>query len=150
MPFDNHTHHDAAGMEAADQFIQCLFKTERYTLVHPVEAIKKLMGHTRGCLDVDEIEPAQKIGKALGCDAILIGEVRTLVHDVPARESPEGKKETLSEVSARLVDVGTGKTLWLSHYTIRPMSQDAVFNRMDLAVAELAESLVQKYPGKPQ
>ena len=147
IPFDNHTHHDPAGMEAADLFIKELFKADRYTLVHPVEVIRELMGHERGCLDVDETEEAQKIGKALTCDAVLIGDVHTLRESVPAAESPEGKKEMLYEVSARLMDVGSSRTLWLSHYTVRALGEDPAFNRLETAVAELAASLVQKFPG---
>jgi hypothetical protein len=148
-PFDNHTRHDAAGIEAADLFIKCLFKTGRYRVVHPVEAIRKLMGHTRGCLGVDEREAAQRIGQSLGCNAILIGSVNTLVPHVPGGETPEGKPRMLVELSARLVDTGSAETLWRSHYTLAGMGTDPVFNRFDVAVAELAETLVHKYPGVP-
>ena len=46
-------------------------------------------------------------------------------------------------------DPATGETVWLSHYTMRKMASDPSFNRLDVAVAGLVESLVQKYPGVP-
>jgi len=146
MPFDNHTHRDTAGIEVADHFIKCLFKTGRYTVVHPVESIKKLMGYKRGCLGVDDRTDAQRIGKALNCDAVLTGDVRTIVRYVDGSQTSDGKQRMLVEVSARLVDVGSARTLWLSHYTLPSMKADPGFNRLDVAVAELAESLVRRYP----
>ena len=134
-PFCNHTRGRSAGIEAADFFIRSLFKADRYTIVHPVEAIKRLMGYRRGCLGVDEIEAAQRIGKGLRCDAVLIGDVRTLVGLVEAEDSPAGRDESLVEVSARLVDVGSAETLWLSHYTVKSLSKDPLFNRLGTAVA---------------
>jgi hypothetical protein len=149
IPFDNHTPNAAAGMEVADAFIQTLFQSERYTIVHPAEAIKVMMGHKRGCLDVDEREEAQALGKELGCDAILIGDVGTVVDVVPPEDSPDGERERLYEVSARLLDIGSGDSLWLSHTLLRDMAKDPAFNDMKTVVTELAASLMQKYPGCP-
>ena len=147
MPFYNHTRRDTAGIEAADHFIKCLFKTGLYDVVHPVESIKKLMGYKRGCLGVDDRKDAQRIGKALNCDAVLTGDVRTIARYVDGSRTSDGKQRLLVEVSARLVDVGSGRTLWLSHYTLPSMKTDPAFNRLDVAVAELADSLVYRYPG---
>jgi hypothetical protein len=147
MPFDNHTRRSSAGMDVSDLFIKCLFKSGRFTLVHPVETIKKLMSHTSGAVGVDERDVAQRIGKSLRCDAVLIGDVNA-VGRASAENSPLGKGEMLFEVSARLVHVGSAQTIWLSHYTMKTAARDPVLNRLDSAVAELAESLLQKYsPG---
>lgn len=149
MPFDNHTKRRSAGIDVADMFIKGLFASDRYTVIHPVEAIKRLMDHTRGCVGVDEREAAQRIGKSLGCDVILVGSVDTAVADVPGRDRPEGQRGALYEVSARLMDVGSAKTLWLSHYTVRSLGRDPTFNQLKTAVDELTASLTQKFPGQP-
>ena len=49
----------------------------------------------------------------------------------------------------QVLDVGSGDTLWLSHYTVRALGGDPLFNRLSMAIEELAEALVEKFPGQP-
>ncbi len=114
FPFANSTTVAQAGVMAADVFIRELFQTGRFQLITPTKTLPILVREKLGSVDVDEWEIGTRLGNELGADYALLGAVTA--PPAVGGEQEERKRPARPnriELSARLVNIHPGATLWM-------------------------------------
>ncbi|MFH1288701.1 MAG: CsgG/HfaB family protein [bacterium] len=111
LPFDNMSKDKSAGEKLAYIFSIELMTSEQFRVVEPGEvekALKEVKVRAKGGIGTLEISDVQKIGEALGVDAVLLGTIDTF---------EMGKKEDpIISMDIHMLDTKDGSLIWQVNY----------------------------------
>ena len=117
LPFENLTRFPDAGEIVAELFTTELYRTDKFRVMDRNQ-VKRLMREKMIIppVVVDRLA-AQKIGKALEVDAVLIGSVSEYWYRLARRSRRPDGEEPAVGINARLVEVDSGEVIWASSHS---------------------------------
>jgi TolB-like protein len=111
LPFENATERRGAALIVDDLMITGLFRVGRFEVVDPGEvahALQTVGVAPYGAIDLDSL---QRIGEALGADAVILGRV----DDYNEGLRPGTSTSPSIALDARMLETRTGKILWMGY-----------------------------------
>jgi TolB-like protein len=150
LPFENGTERRGAALIVDDLVEVALFQAGRYDLVDSGEVRRALVSlglAPYGAIDLDSLG---RVGEALGVDAIILGRVQEYNEGL----RPGASTSPSMGLDARMLDVKTGKIIWMGYHAARGEDSQIVLefgkikSMVPLAMKVIAE-LVGTMQGKP-
>ncbi len=146
LPFENLTQFPDAGEIVAELFTTELYRTGSFRVMDRNQ-VKRLMREKRITPpQVVDRQAAQKIGRELEVDAVLIGSVSEYWYRLERKSRRPGGEEPAVGINARLVDVASGEVIWASShsrssYDVFSADRDHINRVAQITVANMVESM---------
>jgi TolB-like protein len=115
LPFENGTERRGAALIVDDLMVVALFQARRHEVTDPGEvrrALQTLGLAPYGGIDLDSLG---KIGEVLGADAVVLGRVNEYNEGL----RPGTSTSPSMALDARMLDVKTGKIIWMGYHAGR-------------------------------
>jgi hypothetical protein len=115
LPFENGTERRGAALIVDDLVEVAVFQTRRHEVVDSGEvrrALQALGLAPYGGIDLDSLG---KVGEALGVDAVILGRVQEYNEGL----RPGASTSPSMGLDARMLDVKTGKIIWMGYHAAR-------------------------------
>lgn len=147
FPFDNVTDYPNAGRVVADLMATSLFRSGKFRLMERSE-IERVAQLSHVALPRrTQANFVRSLGEILEVDAVLIGSVTEFAYLDPAVGNPG------VNISATLVDVASGKTLWVGSHARTSTDEiqykkDPLLRVAALAVEAMTQPFISKVPAR--
>jgi len=140
LPFENLTDYPNAGEIVADLVATEFYAVERFKVIVAQTALKMFQDAGGVPAPAADRVYAREVGQRISADAVIYGSVQEFAYRLD--KTRLGPREPAVAITLRMVDVGTGATLWAASES---RSSDALFSQDRDPVNRVAQAVARHF-----